>query len=370
MIGKIIRRSFLKRFDLPLNLILHITSKCSYSCKFCFVKKRPDSVNEELSLGEMERISKGLKNLICLNISGGEPFMREDLAEICEIFHKNSAPGWISIPTNGAFPDRVEVLCEKIFRKIDVPVSIEVSLDGIGEKHDRIRNFSGAFDKALITYEILKSLRKKYHNLYIKILTVVNEDNIDCLDEIAEYVRMKKEDIFLHTFIFARTKSSKGDLVLFDKSRLLDEELILKLKERSEAFSSGKPHLFFNSAVEFVRQKVLAVNLATIEKNRQIIPCLAGKIEMVIWANADVSFCELGDVIGNLRKYDFEVPELLGSEKSNEVRKKITRDKCFCTHECVVFDNILFDIKNYPLIAFEAVKMTAGDFFRQWSWRN
>lgn len=349
---KILSRAVLSKSILPVNLILHVTSRCNCSCKFCFVKKKITSGMDDLNLSEIKKISKYFKKLIWLNISGGEPFIREDLEDICFMFYENSRPEWLSIPTNGSFPSRIKIMCDSLLRKINIPLSIEISIDGIGELHDMVRNFPGAFNCALETYSLLKALKKKYRNLYLKVITVVNNENIDYLENIIKYVRKNMSDIFLHTFIFARSAANKNDLVLVNKDKLFNKKAILM----KTAEVSNNTSVFPDIVLQTLRQKVLEINLRTLQENRQIIPCLADKVDIVIWPNGDVSFCERGTRIGNLRDCDFHLKELLCSDNGSKIRKQISKEKCFCTHECAVLDSILFNITLYPSIAFEIIK--------------
>ena len=81
-------------------LIFFVTSKCNSNCKFCFYKSKLNS-GDDLSLGEIRKISLGIGNFTNLLFSGGEPFLREDLPEIVDIFISQNQVKNISIPTNG-----------------------------------------------------------------------------------------------------------------------------------------------------------------------------------------------------------------------------------------------------------------------------
>ena len=145
----------------PLTVILFITSRCNARCKMCFYSGRPGE--NELSLEEIRRISRTMPPFPWLIITGGEPFLREDLPGICEIFCKQNNVQEITIPTNGFMPDTIETITEKILQQCRrTQFRVNLSIDDLYEKHDEIRGVKGGFKKLLVTYEKLRSLSKKY----------------------------------------------------------------------------------------------------------------------------------------------------------------------------------------------------------------
>ena len=94
----------------PRYVIFFITSKCNFTCDFClYYKQVEDKIRkkEQLTLEEIEKIAKNYGKMVKLELSGGEPFLHPELAEICRIFFKYSKPQIIDIPTNGSFPKRI-----------------------------------------------------------------------------------------------------------------------------------------------------------------------------------------------------------------------------------------------------------------------
>ena len=87
----------------PVYLIFFVTDVCNARCRHCFnwsLNQKPN----DLTLDEIENFSKQLDHIEWLALSGGEPFERKDLAEICGIFLKNNSVSQITIPTNGLSP--------------------------------------------------------------------------------------------------------------------------------------------------------------------------------------------------------------------------------------------------------------------------
>ena len=79
------------------------------------------------------------------------------------------------------------------------------------------------------------------------------------------------------------------------------------------------------------------------KKKNKVIDCLAGYIDCVIYPSLDVSVCESTNSFANLRKFNFNLIELLNSNLAVE-RRELT-SKCSCTHPCHLSDSMAYDTK-------------------------
>jgi molybdenum cofactor biosynthesis enzyme MoaA len=94
-----------------------------------------------------------------VRITGGEPFVREDLSEIVRHIEKNVKPYMVHSTTNGTLEDRIfDLVKEKHSSKL----FIAVSLHALEETHKEIRG-EGTFQKTLHTLEQLARLKDHYH---------------------------------------------------------------------------------------------------------------------------------------------------------------------------------------------------------------
>jgi MoaA/NifB/PqqE/SkfB family radical SAM enzyme len=78
----------------------------------------------------------------------------------------------------------------------------------------------------------------------------------------------------------------------------------------------------------------------TVRQERQVVPCKAGRISGVVYANGDVSLCEIHKPIGNLRQKSF--PEIWHSEEAKKLRASIARKECWCTTEVFMWSSIAY----------------------------
>ena len=100
----------------PIHLTFFVTRKCNSKCPFCFYLKSSESKvsAEELSLDEIQKVSKSLGSLLWLAFSGGEIYLRDDLVEISKVFYKNNRPAIMLYPTNGLLPELIRDRTEEI----------------------------------------------------------------------------------------------------------------------------------------------------------------------------------------------------------------------------------------------------------------
>jgi radical SAM protein with 4Fe4S-binding SPASM domain len=112
---------------------------------------------------------------------------------------------------------------------------------------------------------------------------------------------------------------------------------------------AGKIRSFthFFGKIAFIKDAIMRRLIANTVKFGYQIPCLAGKVSLVVDEKTNVYPCEMLSSIGNLREKNYDFSKILDSEKLKTVVNKIKCSNCFCTHECSYSSNILFNI---PLI--------------------
>ncbi|MGD9224350.1 MAG: radical SAM protein [Desulfobacteraceae bacterium] len=201
-----IRFRYLRRFGKtikPQAISLEVTHRCIARCLMCNIwripKKTPVlSVDQWLAL-----LSKDLfTDLVELDITGGEPFLREDLAElftaICELKgHHLTSLKSVAITTNGFLTGRVieetkAILMEARHRALGVVMVC--AMDAVGDVHDNVRQYPGAWEKVNRTIQGLRRLRTEFPNLIIGLKTTVLPFTVDHLDAIVTYAR--QNDLF------------------------------------------------------------------------------------------------------------------------------------------------------------------------------
>jgi molybdenum cofactor biosynthesis enzyme MoaA len=132
-----------------------------------------------LSLGRIEN----------LNLSGGEPFLRAEFGEICRQFIRQNQVRQIYVPTNDYFTDRTVKQITETLKEKDLDLFVaEISLDGLGEFHNKFRSSPSAFDKAMQTYEALAKLQESDPRLRIHSISTATDINMDEIRRLTSYL--------------------------------------------------------------------------------------------------------------------------------------------------------------------------------------
>ncbi len=338
-------RIFYKRGASPIYFVYFVTDFCNARCKHCLLAEHePSAKARELTIDEIERVSASMDDMLFFTPTGGEPFLRRDLAEIVRIFHRNNHAANVGIPTNGSLTGRVvEVTRDMLDTCPGLDLHIDVSIDGIGEQHDEIRQFPGLFDRAVRTYRELRQLEKHYPNFSTCVEITVSAYNQDHLLELYDYLR---RHVGVNTVFTLLTRGAPRDPGAKDFDIRRYEELHEVLERDNKALTlSGyykMPFSDFLNAKRIVRPRIIA---QTVRERRYQIPCYAGSLGGAMFSEGQVLPCELliDKEIGNVRDVDYDFKKLWYSPKADETRAFIRDTKCFCTYECFLTVNILFN---------------------------
>ena len=339
-IYKLVKLSVFKRYTSPWQLIHFITSRCNAKCSHCFYWENLNQNNNELTLEEIDKITKTLPDLYYLTISGGEPFLRQDLAAVIKTYYKNTPLRQVVIPTNGILKQKILKDCQDVMEScLGLKLNVGVSLDGLKDEHNRIRGVD-CFDKAIDTFFALKGMFRNNKNFKTTVIATITASNQYNFDDFYNYVEnVLKPDSFAINLI----RGTPKDVTLSEiNSRMYEKYLNLKMKRRNKTL---------RDYIDIRRSKII---LQTFNENKQVIPCVAGKIDAVLYEDGRMTPCEmLNYSIGNIRDYDYDFRAVWKSEILDHYRQKIKCEKCFCTHECFMRTAIVFSPK-------EAVKAVIG----------
>ena len=154
-----ILRSNWSRLSHPMKISFAVTYRCNLRCRMCHIwKKGPD--RDELSLGEIDRFFELADDFSWVGLTGGEPFLREDLPEIVAAIRRRSRRlVCLHINTNGQLTEKIMRLAREI-RTVVAPARliVTVSVDGPPVVHDAVRGREGAWERAVATFTGLKGI--------------------------------------------------------------------------------------------------------------------------------------------------------------------------------------------------------------------
>ena len=236
------------------------------------------------------------------------------------------------MPTNGYFTDRtVKQVTETLKEPSLKLLVIELSLDGMPEFHDKFRVSKNSFKKAMETYEALIEIQKKDPRLRVHCNSCATERNMDQIKELTSYLYKRCPDLDHHNLAVIRGDRKDPSLGGPDLQKY--EDLFEYMRRLWAPREEGR----YGSIVEPMLQWT---KVETIKQRQQVVPCLAGRLTGVVYANGDVSSCETLEPIGNLRDKSF--PEIWHSQEAEARRKSIACKECFCTTEVFMWPSFTY----------------------------
>jgi MoaA/NifB/PqqE/SkfB family radical SAM enzyme len=308
----------------------------------------------ELTLEEWDKVLASVGHApYWFTISGGEPLMYPHVVELVQLAYRHCRPGIINIPTNGilpSIPDRVE----RIARLCpESQLIINLSLDGIGEKHDIIRGVKGNFEKFEKRLEQLLDLRSKLPNLTVGVHSVISVFNVEHLNEIIDYVDRCGADQFITEIAEPRVELDTVGLPITpasnDYARAVD---------RLIAYVESKQFRGVARITEAMRVEYYKLVKRILDEKDQVIDCYAGWVSAHIYADGTVwPCCVRADNLGNLRDHHYDFKEIWFGEKIRQVRASIAAKECHCPLANASYSNMLHD---FPTLTRVGAKLLAS----------
>jgi radical SAM protein with 4Fe4S-binding SPASM domain len=307
--------------QMPVYLLMFVTNRCNAKCEHCFYWSELNTkVKEEMSVAEFEKVAKGLGPMLQTTFTGGSPELRKDLPDIVERFYKYCRPANMTFCMLGHATARiVEHVTAILERCPGQKVKIGISLDGLGEEHDKLRGIPGLFEKVCATVRELAELRKKYPNLRVDIGMTVHGMNYETVGESARWVRANLPvDVLKPILVRGNPFNAKtiDDVCKTTYLNVIDRDSPwLKGTDRAGTFT---PWDFLVHSKEKVSRDIVA---ETSHTNVAPVVCAGGRETAVIYPTGDVAGCELrSEVLGNLREKQFDFRSIWFGEEANQFR--------------------------------------------------
>ena len=315
----------------PPFLILFINSICNLACDHCFYWKELNQ-RDDLTKDEIFALSDSLGPVENLNLSGGEPFLRKEFAEICSRFVDKNGVKQIYCPTNGYYAEKTVAALTELFKNPKLELfAAELSLDGMPPYHNWFRRDRRSFEKAMETYDALAEFQKKEPRLQIHSISTVTGENMDEIKRLTTFLFERCPAMSHHNLAMIRGERKRPTLMGPELKGY--EELVQYHRRLWSAREEGRLGSIVDPMLHWAKVK-------TAEQQSQYVPCKAGILSGVVYANGDVSVCEQHAPIGNLRKKSF--PEIWNSPEAIKLRESIACKECFCTNEVFLWPSVTF----------------------------
>ena len=287
-----------------LNGTIIVTYRCNARCTMCSRYKVPSKPEEELSI---ETIKK-LPPMSFTNITGGEPFIRDDLKEVVRVLYQKSDR--IVISTNGYFTERILDLCREFPR-----IGIRISIEGLEQTNNEIRGLEDGYRRGVETLKQLREMGMRDVGFGMTVQDK-NASELVPLYRLSNEYGMEFATAALHnSFYFVETNN-----IIHDRPMVAQnfEDLI------NELLKSGSPKKWFRAYFNHG-----LINY--IYGQKRLLPCDMSFDTFFIDPYGDVMPCngtKEKEVMGNLNRQSWD--ELWNSPEAETVRGRVRA----CSRNC------------------------------------
>lgn len=301
--------------------ILVSTYRCNARCHMCNTWQYPSTPEQEMDPKYYEKFPE----LDFLNITGGEPFLREELEDIVHIVKPKCKR--ICISTNGYFTERVIALA----KKFNGDIGVRISLEGLPAANDELRGIKDGFDHGLRTLLQLKRMGMKDIGFGITISDRNAKDVME-LYELAKGLDLEFATAILHNAYYFHK---------FDNQITKKDEVSESVRELiRELFKTKRPKNWFRAY--FNHGIINYVN-----GGDRLVPCHMGDNIFLCEPWGDIKACNvLDESMGNIKETDFMT--IWNGERAKEVRG-LARN---CGKQCWMIGSVSPEIKKnkWPVV--------------------
>jgi MoaA/NifB/PqqE/SkfB family radical SAM enzyme len=316
----------------PFKINFSITKKCNGRCLTCNIWKEKSKGNE-LSLEEIKLFFQNLpRSVTWLSLTGGEPFLRQDLSEILVLAEKHITNlSLISIPTNGLLQDKIIDVLSNFRSK---PLYVSFSINGPEKIHDKITGKKGNYAKTWQTYLKALQLAKKQKNLKIGLEVNVSSYNLNALPEFLSALSKDKHKITITFSQCADYYSNKDETnILPNSGEKIDKIVKIMLNQN-----------YYNLPESIIYANYLKYASHFIKTKKVPVRCVAGIKSFFVHTNGDISPCLVWNtLLGNLRDLNYDLTKI-ESKKLTKAREIIKEKKCpLCWIPCDAYQSLIMD---------------------------
>jgi radical SAM protein with 4Fe4S-binding SPASM domain len=282
------------KYPSPKYVVWDVSRKCNLNCQHCGAKDKEYS--KELTTKQIKKVIKNLSEIGTeyFTVTGGEPLLRPDIIEIFE--YASMLKLKTGIATNGF---TLDAKTAKDLSKMGLN-TIQISLDGPQKIHNKIRNNSISYQRAIKAIDLIKK-----EGLHLTISSVITSINLPFLKDIKKVITEKQANIWKIVTIMPIGNAINRDFYLSEKEF---KELLKFIKENKK-----KAHIEFGENCGY---------LGEWDKKVRFSPffCPVGILACCIGVDGNIRGCpEQPDIDyfreGSVLKNNFETIWLKGFQK-------------------------------------------------------
>lgn len=330
----------------PQYVLVQITSRCNAKCSFCCNGNMQKPFSNEITPEQAGKIAAGLRYVFHLAISGGEPFLRDDMIPWIDAFCRNARVMSVTLATNGSRPDRIAQTLEILSsRHAGTTFSLVLSVDAHGHRHDAIRSFPGLYQRIKESYHAALNVRRAHpKTLRLILSSVLSTENEDFFLQDMDLLRRDFPDADSHEVNLVRPNR--------DNPGRKDVAVDTCRKVLAQVTKNRSGGTFYHNIHQALFERANDLALRAAMGRIPHLACLAGQGFVTINPSGQVILCEeRSDIIlDDLSNYQWNLRALLDDPKISR-QASLLRRNCFCRSDCIIRFNLTHSFSQYPAIA-------------------
>jgi Fe-coproporphyrin III synthase len=293
----------------------------------CDIWKYPTEPETEIKPSVLEKLPDGLGRI---NLTGGEPMLREDIEDVVKVLYGKC--GLLEISTNGYYTDKIIRIAEKYPK-----VMVRVSIEGLPELNDRLRGLRNGFDHALRTILALKKTKVRDIGFSI-VICDRNAADLLAVYELCSLLGVEfGNSTMQNSWYFHKTDNLVADRELaaatdkgFIKALLGSRRKgwALRVKDWLRAYFNLNILKHLQGGGNILASCCAGKDLFFVDPAGNILPCNGSEEQ---W------------IMGNLNEASFR--EIWASDKAAEARKRVDA----CQRQCAYIQTARVDMRKNPL---------------------
>jgi MoaA/NifB/PqqE/SkfB family radical SAM enzyme/glycosyltransferase involved in cell wall biosynthesis len=327
-------------------LIHFLTHRCNARCGHCFDSPQRLAIvqRQELDLSRIRRLAASVGPVGHLSLTGGEPLLRDDIAEIVAAYYEAGVRSF-SLSSNGSYPERLAALLPQMAAAAPFGrIIVTISVDGIGARHDKLRGLPGLYAKVERSLAVLRQARQWLPQIKAHACITLTSDNAGHIDEILVRLRRLRLD---------QVEMTRLRGVPADPSVRGVDDATFDAASASIAAANGAARGLAQLFSRLDRAMFTIVHQP--DRPWPCGGCLAGRRLAVIQADGTVLPCEMlrsmrphdapaydNFALGRLDAFGDDLGALLASPQAQRITGYIRKTDCRCSFECAIFATIAY----------------------------
>jgi MoaA/NifB/PqqE/SkfB family radical SAM enzyme len=251
---------------------------------------------------------------------------------------------------NGIITERIFQLLPKIAHNtVGSQLVLNLSVDEIGEAHDRLRGADRNFEKLKLVAELIHDLKRTYAHVVLGVHTVISKFNVHRIPEIEREARA----LFRPDSYIAEVAENRVELKTMDKHITPDPgDYRRAVKHLSNAIRAHRSTHPVARLVESLRLEYYELSARILEEQRQVIDCYAG------WASAQIApdghvwgCCVRAESMGNVRDHAYDFRAVWFGPQADAFRASVRAHECACPLANASYTNLLLDTPSLARVA-------------------